>query len=223
MRSLVVLLFLSSSALADPAASVEIWTRAPGRYDASQPPARLQLTKIDLDRLPLVEGELTDLQADGAHRVYRYVLVDELLRGIAAPPGLDLAILHFGNGMTIPLPFRDRAVMDRVHVAVARAVKLGGKWTYDLPEVRRHDELYPDNRPIRFHGNKIVVAEPWHPDLLPGTEGRFSPWRHADSLDGIELVSGDAYRAQFDVDPSARSSAGTSSSRSRFRSIARRT
>jgi hypothetical protein len=183
---------------------IELWTRSPGRHDGAQAPPRLRVVSIDLDRLPLAEGARTDAQYDGASREYRFVLVDDLIKRYGPPADTDAALLHFTNGMTVPLPFRDRAVMDRLRPAIARAIRVDGKWTRDLPEVARHEIGFPDARPIKFQGNKLVVADRWHPDLRPGSEASFTPYRHVDTLDGIEFVSGAAYRAQFDVDPGAR-------------------
>jgi len=101
----------------------------------------------------------------------------------------------------IPLRFRDRALMERLRPVVARAVRLEARWTTDLHEVRRNEIGFADARPIRFQGNKLVVADAWHPDLLPSTETSFTPYRFSDTLVGIELVDGSSFRAQFDVAP----------------------
>jgi mono/diheme cytochrome c family protein len=56
-----------------------------------------------------------------------------------------------------------------------------------------------DRRPIEFWGNKLVVAERFHPEVAPAAQPGFSPWTHADTLVGIELVAARAYYAQFEV------------------------
>jgi mono/diheme cytochrome c family protein len=166
-------------------------------------PARVRIVTLDLDRLPLVEAERADLQYDGATLRYRQILVEELIRRYEPPAAVDVALLHFDNGMIVPLRFRDRALLERLRPAIARAVRVDGRWTSDFPEVRRNVIGFAEARPLRFFGNKLVVSEPWHPDLVAGTESSFTPFRHTDSLAGIELVAGDAYRAQFDVAPEA--------------------
>jgi len=50
-----------------------------------------------------------------------------------------------------------------------------------------------------FSGNKIVVAVLWHPAVAAAAQPTFSPWRHTDTLTGIELVSSKAYYLQFAV------------------------
>jgi mono/diheme cytochrome c family protein len=57
----------------------------------------------------------------------------------------------------------------------------------------------PDPRPTRFSGNKLVVADRWHPDVASATEATFSPWSRADTLVAVELVAAAPYYAQFDV------------------------
>jgi hypothetical protein len=200
---LFVVGLFASTVRAAPVSPVEIWTRAPGRYADAPTPTRTRVVTVDLDHLALQEGVLADAQYGGARNVYRFVLVEDLLRGYQPPADVDVALLHFGNGMLVPLRFRDRALMERLRPAVARAVRMGDRWTNDLPDVRRDEIGFADARPTHFQGNKLVVAEPWHPDLLPSTEKIFSPFRFTDTLVGIELVRGDAFRAQFDIAPDA--------------------
>ena len=61
-----------------------------------------------------------------------------------------------------------------------------------------------DARPIFFTGNKIVVAEKWHPAVPEAAQPEFSPWNHTDTLVGIELVAARPYYRQFDVDGDSR-------------------
>lgn len=207
MRGLLALAVILAAPMgrAGAAPPIEIWTRAPGQYAQPPAPARMRVVTVDLDRAALHEGELADVQYGGARHPYRFILVDELLRSYRPAAETDVALLHFANGMIIPFRFRDRALMDRLRPAVARATRLDdGRWTSELPEVRRNVIGFADARPTRFYGNKIVLAEPWHPDLLPSTESSFTPYRFADTLVGIELVAGAAFAAQFDVAPTAR-------------------
>jgi mono/diheme cytochrome c family protein len=196
-----LVVFQLPTARATPSQPIEIWTRSPGRYGETLAPARTRVVSVDLDRRALHEGELVDVQYGSVRHPYRFVFVDELINDYHPAADSDVALLHFANGMMIPLRFRDRAQMDRLHPAVARAVRLDGAWTTDLPEVRRTEIGFADARPVRFHGNKLIVAEPWHPDLLPSTEATFTPYRFTDTLVGIEFAVGDAFRAQFDVAP----------------------
>jgi mono/diheme cytochrome c family protein len=103
--------------------------------------------------------------------------------------------------MAIPLPFRDAATMKRLDPFIARGWRLQpgapiilGKF----PAIPKED-VPDDRRPIEFSGNKLVVAERFHPEVAPAAQPGFSPWRHADTLLGIELVAATAYYAQFEV------------------------
>jgi mono/diheme cytochrome c family protein len=185
------------------AGQLEIWTRAPGAYAATSVPARTRLVTVALDRVATHEVTRPDVQYDNASRTYRVVDIDELLRSYGAPANCDVALLHFTNGMAIPLPFRDRAAMERLHPAVARAMNLDGRWSTTFPSIVKKDTEV-DARPIEFDGNKLVVADRWHPDVAAAAVASFSPWLQADSLYGIELVAGAAYLAQLDVDEAAR-------------------
>src|SRR5262249_22800008 len=130
---------------------LDLWTRSPSMQDGREA-QRTRVVTVDLDRLPLTEGERADAQY-GSSPTYRYILVDDLIRRYAPPAQADLALLHFTNGMITPLPFRDRILMERLRPAIARAIRIDGKWTNNLPEVRRNEIGFPDARPIRFQGN----------------------------------------------------------------------
>jgi mono/diheme cytochrome c family protein len=177
---------------------VEVWTRgesAPSDAPSDHPRSR----RVDLDRAASRVVERYDAQYDRVAR-YRGVPLGELLAGSTSDERLDLAILHFANGMAIPVPLRDRTTMARLDPFVARA------WSPDrrqplgraFPPIRR-DGAVADPRPTEFSGNKIVVAERWHPALARQTEAMFSPWTRADTLVGVELVASAPYYAQFDV------------------------
>lgn len=201
-RLMFAMIFLATwpaAAHAEHGGRVEIWTRAPGQYAVASAPARLRVVTVALDRVATHEVTRSDAQYDKASHPYRVVDVEELLRGYGAPVSCDVALLHFDNGMVIPLPFRDRAAMERLHPAVARAMYRDGKWSTSFPSIAKKDTEV-DARPIQFDGNKLVVADSWHPDVAPIAGASFSPWLHADSLSGIELVAGAAYLGQLDVD-----------------------
>jgi mono/diheme cytochrome c family protein len=199
----ILLAAWSGGARAQHGGQLEIWTRAPGQYLDASAPARVRVVSVALDRVATHEVTRADAQYDKTSRTYRVVDVDELLRNYAAPINCDVALLHFDNGMVIPLPFRDHAAMERLHPAVARAMYRDGKWGTSFPSIAKKDTEV-DARPIRFDGNKLVVADSWHPDVAATAGESFSPWLHADSLYGIELVAGAAYLAQLDVDDMAR-------------------
>ena len=187
---------------------IEIWTRAAGRYATGQTLPRARVVTIDVDQLPFTEGPLVDWQYGGT-RTCRYVPIAELIRRYGPPPEADTALLHFANGMAIPLPFRDATAMRRLSPMLVRSMSRNGRMSSELPPISRTDDLYFDVRPIVFQGNKVAVEGGWHPALRAGSERMFSPWQHADTLTGIELVDDGAFLRQFAGDPSVQSGART--------------
>jgi mono/diheme cytochrome c family protein len=164
---------------------------------------------VNLDRLRLVNVERFDVQYDRKGR-YRGITLRELLHRFRPEISIDLAILHFVNGMAIPVPFRDSVAMSRLDPFIATAMTADPLPTPALgrfPDIVKKDSPV-DRRAIQFSGNKIVVADRWHPDVSSTIQPGFSPWVHADTLAGIELVAADAYYAQFDVGGDASVRAG---------------
>ena len=165
---------LGSGAASAPTAAgtVEIWVR--GETGTGQPGTTKheRSRKTVLAAMRLAEVQRYDAQYDDVRR-YRSVPLREVLRRYAPPPLSDLAILHFANGMAIPLPFRDEAVMTRLDPFVATGVAPGNAPaavpTGEFPAIPRKDAA-SDPRPLRFSGNKVVVAERWHPDVLVATD-----------------------------------------------------
>lgn len=199
--ALVVFSAPSRPAMAAPAPgdSVEIWVRGSTDQD-NDDRGRTGRRRVDLDRLPLIEVERRDAQYEEVRR-YRGIPLGAILKRYAPDKSLDLAILHFTNGMAVPVPFREAATMKRLDPFIARAwrSRRGGTLRVGaFPAIAKKD-VRDDPRPIEFSGNKLVVAERWHPEVAPGSQPGFSPWAHVDTLVGIELVGGSAYFAQFEV------------------------
>ena len=179
--------------------TIEIWIRGAGPVQGDQAP-RARTQKVDLDSLRLVDGKRFDAQY-GAERGMKGIALAAVIDSFAPDPSLDLAILHFANGMAIPVPFRDLAVMKRLDPFIARGMEThaGGPVKAGFfPDIRRKGAT-EDPRPIVFSGNKIVVPVLWHPAVAPAAQPTFSPWRHADTLTDIELVAARPYYRQFDV------------------------
>ncbi len=203
MKALALLALVAAaraSAAAPPAgAEIEVWVRGDAHPERGAP-ARLRTRRFNLDRLPLVESERPDAQYGETFR-YRGVAVRDLLDRYAPDKPLDLAILHFANGMAIPIPFRDAAAMKRLDPFVARALRSPRRARLQVngfPPVS-HKDASGERRPIEFSGNKLVVAERWHPEVPSGRESEFSPWVYVDTLTGIELVTARAYYARFEA------------------------
>jgi mono/diheme cytochrome c family protein len=167
-------------------ASIEIWVRGSTRAGAAA--ERLRPRRLKLDRLALASVDRRDVQYE-AVRQYRGIAVSAILKRYGPDNSLDLAILHFANGMAIPLPFRDTATMKRLDPFIARG---------NFAAIPKKD-VQGDRRPIEFSGNKVVVAEPFHPEMDPAAQPGFSPWMYADTLLGIELAAAGSYYSQFEV------------------------
>lgn len=187
---------VAPEALAAPKAGsvIEIWRRGDGPSGDQGPPHE-RARRVSLDHIRLENVERYDAQYARVEK-YRGVPLQTLLDQLP-DKWVDLAILHFANGMAIPLPFRDQVTMKRLAPFVARGST--------FPAIPKKDTPL-DRRPIEFSGNKLVVADRWHPDVLPESQPGFSPWVHADTLVGIELVAAGPYYAQFEAstEPGAR-------------------
>ena len=189
-------------AAAPPAAassSIDIWIRGGGPLQGDNAP-RARAQSVNLDTLPLVDSQRFDAQY-GASHAFRGIALANVIASFAPDPALDVAILHFANGMAVPIPFRDAAVMKRLDPFIARGMETHAKGPVRaafFTEIRRKGST-EDPRPIVFSGNKLVVAVLWHPAVAAAAQPAFSPWRHTDTLTSIELVASRPYYGQFDV------------------------
>ncbi len=187
-----------------PGAEIELWVRGEGKpTDGDAPRERSQ--HVDLDKLPLVDMVRFDAQYGRAHP-YRGVALSAVLSRLGPAASLDLAILHFANGMAVPLPFRDAETMSRLDPFIARGMGVEAKDPIQVgafPSIPKQDAR-ADARPIAFTGNKIVVADKWHPALSDKVQAAFSPWTHTDSLVSIEFAESKPYYRQFDVGADAK-------------------
>ena len=160
--------------------------------------------KVDLDALPTREWTGNDAQYDQPMRM-RGVPLERLWRESSSAADLDLALLHFDNGLLVPIPFRDAAYMKRAAPQVIRANAANATKPLHPGELvaLHRPPTRDDRRPVTIHGNKIVVSDPSLPSMLESTRGDFSPWRYADSLHAVELVNRAGWLARFDAGPSA--------------------
>jgi mono/diheme cytochrome c family protein len=182
-----------------PVSAVEIWARGNGAPEGDRAP-RGRVQWLNLDLLPLVTVERVDVQY-GTLGAFRGIPLKAVIDAFAPDAALDLAILHFANGMAVPVPFRDAAVMKRLDPFIARGMETYRKGPVRaafFPDIPKKGAT-ADVRPIVFVGNKVVVAEKWHPAVAAAAQPAFSPWSHTDTLTGIELVASGPYYRQFDV------------------------
>jgi len=184
--------------LDEPGRFVEVWLRGEGPAQEGVP-HHTRSRRVDLDGGAAKQVDRYDAQYERVAR-YRGVPLSALIDGFTSDETLDLAILHFANGMAVPFAFRDRTATVRLDPFVARGYKPSRNepFTSAFPAIRK-DGAVPDPRPTQFAGNKLVVSDRWHPDVALATGAAFSPWARADTLLGVELVAAAAYYAQFDV------------------------
>ncbi len=178
---------------------INVWLRGAGSYgQPGQEPPKLNPQTLDLDTLPQTEGQRSDVQY-GSSAYYRGVALSDLIQKYGPPMGADLVLLHFHNGMIVPLPFREGRAMARLSplIALLRKSKADAPYVADFPPVNKSVEGFADIRQVAFAGNKLVVGDRWHPDLKEGASANFSPWTTTGSLVGVEFVEGSAYYRQF--------------------------
>ena len=175
--------------------------RKPGRQGGAGLPEMSPVRTVNLDDIPSAVVERFDAQY-GSPRTFTGVPLQALIGSIEVPVEADLALLHFGNGVVIPLPYRDQAVMKRLQPWVARGMHLidKGMTVGEFEPIKNKLTGYLDVPVIEFAGNKLVVADRWHPDVPGRALSDLSPWAHVDSLVAIELVNGAAYNSMFDVE-----------------------
>ncbi len=158
--------------------------------------------ELRLDDLPLSAMSHRDAQLDQSPRV-RGIGLDALLALLPRDPALDLILLRFANGMVVPLPAGDKAALARLDPVVVRQIEAPGQPGQLLPPgtfpalPRPPDRA--DVRPRAFGGNRLLVAERWHPmvPVVPGAP--FSPWDAVDTLVGVDRAASAPYFAAFEV------------------------
>jgi len=192
-------------------ATIDLWVRRPGATGSAETAAeRDRARQISLDEIPLSDALRVDVHYHGTF-AYRGIELAAIIAMFGPPESSDLALLHFANGMQIPLAFRDADLMRQLAPFVARGMRLGPKRPMQIgrfPRVVRAHATVIDPRPVTFMGNKLVVADGGHPDVPAAHREVLSPWALADSLVAVEFVSRAAYYAQFDVDPDPAAKAG---------------
>lgn len=167
---------LSLALTAVPADAVRVWIRGP-----DGPAVRAE--DVGVRALPVGRHTLFDVQY-GKKMTYASVPLTKLIEKVR-PEREDLALLHFSNGMLIPVPIDEAA---KVHVA--SSIIEDGKSRASFPPIRRTSD---DPRPIEFERNKVVVQDAALVMADREAGAGFSPWRFVDSLIGVELVRSKKY------------------------------
>jgi len=187
-----LLLALPANAQSD--GSVELWVRGAGFYEDGREIPREHLQKFRFKGSELAVRKSFDSQFVKSAE-FRGIELATLIKSYKPYSANDLALLHFANGMIIPLPIEDDLVtVKRMDIFLAEAWRTKDKWSTVFPDVARKHEMWRDPVPIKFSGNKLVLKDGWHPYVK---DKEFTPFRHADSLTGIEFVKANAYYRQF--------------------------
>ncbi len=184
---------------------IEMWVRKSGDYTDGHFGHDTPKKLISLEEVASKTSvQRFDLQY-GKKVTYRGVSLNQLVADFKdLPSTANLLLLHFDNGMTVPLPVAD---LNTVDAFVARQIQIQKKWVSDFPDLPK-DKEFKDPRPLKFAGNKLVVSKSWHPTVNPHERGEFTPWVYVSSLTGIEFVNETAYFNQFLVATDPLSEAG---------------
>jgi mono/diheme cytochrome c family protein len=130
---------------------------------------------------------------------YRGVSLRSLLDVVERNGRSDLVLLHFANGMAVPLPIDDLEVLKTLDPFVATELQVAGLWITAFPMVTKGPEGH-DVRPLKFQANKLVVSTVAHPFTTKASQGDgFTPFKFADTLTGIEFVRAEEWYKQFDL------------------------
>lgn len=183
---------------------IDLWVRGKGHYEKKAIDKKSPVKSESLS-LPLKTAKLHDAQYE-KERVYQGVGLSRLIDAYKAPLGDSTGfILHFDNGMIIPMEFTDR-VKEKVFIATGfKDSEKAKSWRKDFPAVAKKDELryFRDPNPTVFKNNKIVIPllkrQLYFKDAKGKLVPRFSPWSHVSSLTGVEFVNLNAYYKQFDI------------------------
>lgn len=171
---------------------IKLWVRPSG--DAER-----KYVQVDLSAKPKIEVTREDLQYPGEKMKYRGVYLRALLETIERNGRSDLVLLHFANGMVVPMPIDDLEVLKALDPFIATELQVNTLWISAFPMVTKGAEGR-DARPLKFGKNKLVVATRAHPFTTKAAQADgFSPFFFCDSLIGIEFVRSGEWYKQFDV------------------------
>ncbi len=206
-----MVLLLSGAALAGPAVAAEpppgqlikLWVRTTNEADR-------RVVTVDLATKPKTETAIrNDIQYSGVPAKYRGVPLRSLLDAMERTNRSDLVLLHFFNGMSVPLPIDDLELLKTLDPFVATEMQVNGAWLSAFLPVTKKDAEQRDVRPLKFQGNKLVVATRLHPFTSKASQDDgFSPFFFADTLTGIEFVRSENWYKQFDLGTTPAEKAG---------------
>jgi mono/diheme cytochrome c family protein len=205
---LLVLLPLSVQAAAPGEAPVPagqvitLWVRPNGNAEPRRVP-------IDLAARNKVEVTREDVQYPGERLKYRGVSLRALMDVMERTNRADLVLLHFDNGMSVPLPIDDLELLKALDPFVATELQVNDLWISAFPMVKKPGAEERDARPLKFKANKLVVSSRLHPFTSAAAQADgFTPFLFTGTLTGIEFVRSAEWYRQFDVGTTAQEKAG---------------
>ena len=166
---------------------IDLWIRRPGTDGKVQ---KGNLSTINIKGMKFDELETYDIQYDTVGKYKGLHLRDLVGAYKPLPPSIDMILLHTANGMVVPVAIQDMRKNRELFLALS--IQVDGGWREDFPMSRRPHPVIKDEKPIKFSGLKIVAGSQWRT-----TDNNFTPWRHLDSLVGIEFVESGAFFAEF--------------------------
>lgn len=185
---IISLLNAGSARAAAEGINLEMWLRRPGSATSST--IKGNLLKLDIKGLHYEELESYDIQYERTIKVRGLHLRDLLAVFKPIPENVDVILLHTQKGMIVPIAIAK--LRQDIQVFIALEIWQDGKWRTEFPASIHPEANVPREVPAVFQGNKIVVGKDWR-----ATDTGFTPWRHIDSITGIEFVESTAYYEQF--------------------------
>ena len=168
--------------------AVDMWLRRPVASGGDS--IKGNLLPLDLKGPKPEELESYDVQYERRVKVRGLHLRDIVGIFKPIPENVDVILLHTRRGMVVPISIA--RLRKDIQVFIALEIQKDGKWSTAFPASIHVEAQSSKEVPTTFSGNKVVVGEEWR-----ATETGFTPWRHLDSLVGIEFVESTAYANQF--------------------------
>ena len=199
MKQLLILFLFAPWALEaktiEPAGFIPVWERVGGDHKHKNVTKKGGYKKVALADFKFKNISLLDSQY-GQKRSYLAISLKKILAGRKMGKAVDTALLHFQNGMLIPVSIAK--IMEnpsKIHLAIA-IKNASGVFSKTFPRLRKPNKLVRDPRPLRFKDHKLVVSDS---AIFLKKTVKINPFRYADSLKAIELINENAYLHQFAV------------------------
>lgn len=175
---------------------IDIWTRQKGDHFAAKVP-RQGAIAVEMNGMTFNEVTHHDIQYN-KELTFRGLPLSDVVR-LYKPwvRGMDLVILHFKNGMVLPVGRDDLLKKGEIFLAL-EFKNAAGQWVTEFPKAQVPGTAPEEKQFITFAGNKLVASRKWLQAMeQEGKHQQFNPWRHFDSLVGLEIVDPAAYYNQF--------------------------